>query len=68
MVLVGGHGPFVWGSNAEKAVYNGAVLEEIARMAMLTLQIRPDTTPLPKYIVDKHYLRKHGPNAYYGQK
>jgi L-ribulose-5-phosphate 4-epimerase len=68
MVLVGGHGPFVWGSSAEKTVYNGAVLEEIARMALLTLQIRPDTTPLPEYIVNKHYLRKHGPNAYYGQK
>ena len=68
MVLVGGHGPFVWGSNAEKAVYNGAVLEEIARMATLTLHIRPDSTPLPDYIVNKHYLRKHGPNAYYGQK
>jgi L-ribulose-5-phosphate 4-epimerase len=68
MVLVGGHGPFVWGSSAEKAVYNGAVLEEVARMAALTLHIRPDSTPLPEYIVNKHYLRKHGLNAYYGQK
>jgi L-ribulose-5-phosphate 4-epimerase len=68
MVLVGGHGPFAWGSSAEKAVYNGAVLEEIARMAMLTLQISPDATPLPEYIIKKHYLRKHGPGAYYGQK
>lgn len=67
MVLVGGHGPFAWGSSAAKAVYNGAVLEEIARMAYLTLQIRGDATPLPDYIVGKHYSRKHGPNAYYGQ-
>lgn len=68
MVLVGGHGPFVWGVNAEKAVYNGAVLEEIASMALLTLQINPAAAPLPEYIVNKHYMRKHGPNAYYGQK
>lgn len=67
MVLVGGHGPFAWGNSASKAVYNGAVLEEIARMALLTLQIRPDAGTLADYIVDKHYRRKHGPNAYYGQ-
>ncbi len=67
MVLVGGHGPFVWGETAVKAVYNGAVLEETARMALLTLQANPAAAPLPAYIVDKHYLRKHGPNAYYGQ-
>lgn len=67
MVLVGGHGPFAWGSSAEKAVYNGAVLEEIARMAYLTLQINPRAKGLPSYIVDKHYRRKHGPSAYYGQ-
>jgi L-ribulose-5-phosphate 4-epimerase len=67
MVLVGGHGPFAWGADAMKAVYNGAVLEEIARMAFLTLQINPKSVPLPEYIVDKHYRRKHGKNAYYGQ-
>ena len=67
MVLVGGHGPFAWGSSAEKAVYNGAVLEEVARMAYLTLQINPKARPLPDYIVNKHYMRKHGPDAYYGQ-
>ncbi|HKL86383.1 MAG TPA: L-ribulose-5-phosphate 4-epimerase AraD [Treponemataceae bacterium] len=67
MVLVGGHGPFAWGSSATKAVYNGAVLEEIARMAFLTRQINPSAEPLPPYIVAKHYSRKHGPNAYYGQ-
>jgi len=68
MVLVGGHGPFAWGASAAKAVYNGAVLEEIARMAIFTLQIRVDAESLPDYIVSKHYMRKHGPNAYYGQK
>lgn len=68
MVLVGGHGPFAWGQNAAKAVYNGAVLEEMARMALLTLQINPSAGPLPEYIVHKHYSRKHGPDAYYGQK
>lgn len=67
MVLVGGHGPFAWGANAAKSVYNGAVLEEMARMALLTLQANPQASGLPQYIVDKHYLRKHGPNAYYGQ-
>ncbi len=67
MVLCGGHGPFAWGKNADKAVYNGTVLEEICKMAMYTLQIRPDATELPDYIVNKHYMRKHGPNAYYGQ-
>ena len=68
MVLVGGHGPFAWGPSAEKAVYNGAVLEEIARMSLLTLQVNPKAKPLPEYIVAKHYLRKHGPGAYYGQR
>ncbi len=67
MVLVAGHGPFAWGPSAAKAVYNGAVLEEIARMAALTLQINPSAKPLPDYIVNKHYMRKHGPNAYYAQ-
>jgi L-ribulose-5-phosphate 4-epimerase len=68
MVLVGGHGPFAWGADASKAVYNGAVLEEICRMALNTVMINPGATPLPDYIVNKHYQRKHGPNAYYGQK
>jgi len=67
MALVGGHGPFAWGANAAKALYNGAVLEEAARMAILTLQIDPTASPLPDYIINKHYRRKHGPNAYYGQ-
>ena len=68
MVLVAGHGPFAWGKTALKAVYNGAVLEEVASMALLTQQVNPASVPLPEHIVRKHYLRKHGPNAYYGQK
>jgi L-ribulose-5-phosphate 4-epimerase len=67
MVLVAGHGPFAWGKDATTSVYNAVVLEEVARMAWLTLSIDPDAQPLPKYITDKHYQRKHGPKAYYGQ-
>ena len=67
MVLVGGHGPFCWGATADKAVYNAAVLEEVSKMALNTLQLDPAAKPLPAYIVDKHSQRKHGPNAYYGQ-
>ena len=67
MVLVGGHGPFAWGATADKAVYNAAVLEEVSRMALNTVMIQPGATTLPAYIIDKHYQRKHGPNAYYGQ-
>ena len=67
MVLCGGHGPFAWGKDADKAVYNGTVLEEICKMALNTLTLNPEATPLPDYIVNKHYMRKHGPNAYYGQ-
>lgn len=68
MVNVGGHGPFCWGKTADKAVYNAAVLEEVSHMALNTLMINPESHPLASYIVDKHYQRKHGPNAYYGQK
>ncbi len=67
MVLVCGHGPFTWGESAHKSVYNAAVLEEVARMAFVTLQVNPDAAQLVDYIVDKHYQRKHGKNAYYGQ-
>lgn len=67
MVLVGGHGPFCWGTSAAKSVYNAAVLEEVSHMAMNTLLINPQSEPLADYIIQKHYLRKHGPNAYYGQ-
>ncbi len=68
MVLVGGHGPFTWGTSAMKAVYHAAVLEEMARIALLTESLNPLVKSLPDYIIEKHYLRKHGPGSYYGQK
>lgn len=67
MILVGNHAPFTWGKDAEKAVYNSAVLEEVARMAQLTEQIRFDTPRLKDALIKKHYDRKHGKDAYYGQ-
>lgn len=66
-VLVRNHGPFTWGKDSEEAVYHSVVLEEIAEMAWKTLQINPSAA-LPPYILEKHYQRKHGPKAYYGQK
>lgn len=66
-VLVRNHGPFTWGKDPEEAVYHSVVLEEIAEMAWKTLQINP-AAALPPYILEKHYQRKHGPKAYYGQK
>lgn len=68
MVLVAGHGPFAWGKDASASVYNAVVLEEVCRMAWITLAVNPLAQPLPSYLTDKHYQRKHGPNAYYGQK
>ena len=68
MVIVAGHAPFTWGKNGADAVYHAVILEEIARMAYLTKTLKQDTPPLKQGIVDKHYLRKHGKNAYYGQK
>jgi L-ribulose-5-phosphate 4-epimerase len=65
-VLVGNHGPFAWGTNAEKAVYNAVVLEEVARMALFTAQLGNEKT-IKQYLLDKHFNRKHGKNAYYGQ-
>ncbi|UZR98795.1 L-ribulose-5-phosphate 4-epimerase [Chondrinema litorale] len=67
MVLVSNHAPFTWGKNAEKAVYNSAVLEEVAKMAFLTRQINPEAPKLPDSLINKHYERKHGKDAYYGQ-
>ena len=67
MVLVACHGPFTWGKDPAKAVYNAIVLEEIARMAFLTLQINPETPSIKQSLIDKHYFRKHGKDAYYGQ-
>lgn len=68
MVLLGNHGPFAWGKTAAKAVYNSKVLETVAQMAYLTLQINPEAPRLKDSLVKKHYERKHGKNAYYGQK
>lgn len=67
MVLVACHGPFTWGKSPAKAVYNSAVLEELARMAYLTMTINPSVTTIKQALIDKHYFRKHGENAYYGQ-
>lgn len=67
MVLIGNHGPFTWGKNAEKAVYNSKVLETIAEMAYLTRLINPNAPRLKNTLIQKHYQRKHGKNAYYGQ-
>lgn len=66
--LVAGHGPFVWGPTVEKAVENAAVLEELARMAAHTLALNNNAAPLETYVLDKHFLRKHGEGAYYGQR
>lgn len=67
MVLLGNHGPFAWGKNAAKAVYNSKVLEVCAEMAYLTLQINPAAPRLKDSLINKHYDRKHGKDAYYGQ-
>lgn len=67
-VLVASHGPFAWGSTAKKAVENITVLEETAKMAVYTLALNPEAKELSRPLVDKHFLRKHGENAYYGQK
>lgn len=61
------HGPFAWGKDAMEAVHNAVVLEEVAKMAARSEQINPQIQPAPKVLQDKHYLRKHGDNAYYGQ-
>jgi L-ribulose-5-phosphate 4-epimerase len=66
--LVDSHGPFAWGKDAEEAVHNAAVLEEVAFMAWHTLTLRQDASPMQQELLDKHYLRKHGKDAYYGQK
>jgi L-ribulose-5-phosphate 4-epimerase len=67
MVLVGNHAPFTWGKNADKAVHNSAVLEQVAHMALITRQINPDAPRLKEALKKKHFLRKHGPDSYYGQ-
>ena len=65
-VLVKNHGPFSWGKDADQAVYNAVVMEQVAKMAFISLSVNPDTTMNP-LLVEKHFSRKHGPNAYYGQ-
>ena len=66
-VICHSHGPFTWGKNPAKAVYHAVVLEEVAKMAMYTVTVDAQSQTAPQYVQDKHYLRKHGPNAYYGQ-
>lgn len=67
MILVGNHAPFTWGKTAAKAVYNSAVLEQVAHMALLTEQINPTAPRLKDALIKKHFKRKHGPDSYYGQ-
>lgn len=67
-VLVREHAPFAWGKSPDDAVHNAVVLEEVARMAWMTVILNPSQNPIAEYLLDKHYLRKHGANAYYGQK
>ena len=66
-VLVRNHGPFTWGKDADAAVCHAVVLDEVAKMAARTEMLQDGVAPAPQYLQDKHYLRKHGPNAYYGQ-
>ena len=67
-ILVSEHAPFAWGESPEKAVHNAVVLEEVARMALYTMMLSPSQGPIAQHLLDKHYLRKHGKNAYYGQR
>ena len=67
MILVGNHAPFTWGKDAKKAVHNSAVLEFIAKTALLTEQINKEASPMKDSLKEKHFQRKHGPNSYYGQ-
>ncbi len=67
-VLCYSHGPFTWGKDSDQAVYHSVVLEECAKMGIFTRILNPNAAPAPQRMQDKHYLRKHGPNAYYGQK
>lgn len=66
-VLVASHGPFTWGRDVHEAVHNAVVLEFVAQLAGETLRLNPRTRPMPSALLDKHFLRKHGPGAYYGQ-
>jgi len=66
-VVVASHGPFTWGKDAADAVHNSVVLEEVAKMAFAARMLNPGLTPMQNVLLDKHFLRKHGKNAYYGQ-
>lgn len=66
-ILVYNHAPFCWGKDAHQAIHHAVVLEEVAKMALQTHQLNPDVRPMSQYLLDKHYLRKHGADAYYGQ-
>jgi L-ribulose-5-phosphate 4-epimerase len=66
-VLVASHGPFTWGKDAAEAVHNGAILEYVAKLASESLRLNPQLEPMQSVLLDKHFLRKHGPKAYYGQ-
>lgn len=66
-MLVSEHAPFAWGKSPDDAVHNAVVLEEVARMALYTVMLNPARPPIAAHLLDKHYLRKHGANAYYGQ-
>lgn len=67
-VLVNSRAPFCWGKDLHNAVHNAVVLEEVAKMALHTFQLNPNVQPMDQALLDRHYLRKHGANAYYGQK
>jgi L-ribulose-5-phosphate 4-epimerase len=67
-VLVVGHGPFTWGPTTEKALENAIVLEKVAQMAINTYQVNNQAQAIPQVLLDRHFLRKHGPTAYYGQR
>ena len=66
-IIISSHGPFSWGENAKKAVLNAVVLEEVAKMALMTENLNNNVNPIDSELQDKHYFRKHGVNAYYGQ-
>lgn len=66
-VLVNGHAPFAWGKDAHDALHNAVVLEEVAKIASVTYSLNPGTEPIDQFLLDRHFLRKHGKNAYYGQ-
>ena len=66
-ILVAGHAPFTWGKDANEAAYHAVILEEVAAMSLATVTVNPTAVPISRNLLDKHFLRKHGANAYYGQ-